>query len=562
MLTILRIQNLALVERLEWSPSAGFIAVTGETGAGKSVILGALKLLLGERADRGIIRTGAEQCMVEAILQVRDREKTNRLLMDSGVDPCEEDALIIRRTLSASGQNRQFVNGSPTTLAVLRELGNRWLDLHGPHDHQSLFSQEAQMRVLDAYGHAQEQYRKFREQLKIWQRVKEEYDLLEQEEEASGQEVELLRFQVEEIRGAGFEREDEEEQMEAEYVKASHGRHLMELAQKVEQNLEGAEDAVLFRLGETQRLLQEMEKLDPGLEDTVQAHRGIVVELEEVARFLRGYVEEVDLDEQTLKTLEEQMNRLQSLKRKYGPTLGDVLRFAEQAETRLQKIEGRGDALAQLEITVQQERKKLLEEGKKLRELRLGAAPALSQEVKKHLSDLGFRQAEFHVELLELDDLWAGGMERVEFVFGPNPGEPNLPLRQIASSGEISRVMLALKTALAEQDSVPVLVFDEIDANVGGEIAHAVGRKMRELGRNHQVFCITHLPQVASQAGSHFVVAKLVEGDRTHSLMEECAGDARVEEIARMLGGVTPSALDHARALLKEGGNKIEKVSV
>jgi DNA repair protein RecN (Recombination protein N) len=317
-------------------------------------------------------------------------------------------------------------------------------------------------------------------------------------------------------------------------------------------------------LGETGRLLRELERIDSAAAPFAQAHTSAVVELEELAGSLAAYAAKLDLDPAQLAEMEARVNLLQTLKRKYGPGLEQVIAFGEQAAERLRKIEGRGEELARLQREIEASHAELMRLGRELSALRAKAAPALSTAVREQLRDLGFKKSEFEIHLLALGAPGAAGLESIEFVFAPrssgleaveflfapNPGEPAKPLRSIASSGEISRVMLAVKSALAEQDAVPLLVFDEIDANVGGEIAHAVGAKMRSLGERRQVLCITHLPQVAAAASAHYVVAKDFSGDRTFSRLAEVKGKARASEIARMLGGQGEPALALAKTLL------------
>ncbi len=571
-LSSLRIKNLALVEELEWQLAPGFVAVTGETGAGKSVILGALKLLLGERADKSLIRTGADSTTVEACFDVHDCGALDSELEEHGLEGCVEGNLIVKRTFTASGGNRQFVNGSPTTLAVLKQLGDLLVDLHGPHDHQSLLSAERQLDLLDAYSRAESTRQEY---VTIWSRLarlREEHASLATNEAALDRELELLRHQVTEIQAAELQ-PDEEEALQARYTLAANSRRLIELATGVAHELSESEPSILQRLAETARLLRELEKTDPAAATMTEAHTSAVVELEELARSLVAYAEKLDLDPEQMAEMEERVTLLHSLKRKYGATVEAVIAFGEESAARLQKIEGRGAELTRLQSEIDRAQNELLKVGRALSKLRLKAAPLLSGAVRDQLRDLGFKKSEFDIHLVQLDAPGANGLETIEFVFAPrssglesveflfapNPGEPPKPLRSIGSSGEISRVMLAVKSALADQDAVPLLVFDEIDANVGGEIAHAVAGKMRTLGQRHQVLVITHLPQVAAAAAAHYVVTKEFTDERTYSRLGEVKTKARVREIARMLGGQSESAVALARTLLSGKAAAAEK---
>jgi len=550
-LSLLRIKNLALVEELQWQTSAGFIAVTGETGAGKSIIIGALQLLLGERADKSLIRTGADVCTIEAVFSGNDLQKLNPQLVEAGIEPSDND-LIIKRSLSASGGTRQFINGSPTTLSILKNLGDDLVDLHGPHDHQSLLSPETQLGLLDSFARAEEQLGEYRKHYRRLQTLLAEHAALNTAETAREQELDLLRHQVAEIKSANL-MADEEEEIEKRYVLASNSKRLIELASAIANKLSDADDSVLSQLAETQRLLRELERIDNSIAQFSSAHAASVVELSEIARAFSAYAEKLDLDPQQLAALEQRVSLFETLKRKYGGSIADVMAFGERAAERMHKIEGRDAELERLAKEIESVRAQMNRAGEALRKLRAKAAPKLSENIRRNLRDLGFRQSEFEVKLSALDEPRPSGFDSVELFFSPNPGEPLKALRAIASSGEISRLMLAIKSALAAHDEIPLLVFDEIDTNVGGEIAHAVGVKMQTLGRDHQVICITHLPQVAATASSHFVVTKDVSHGRTFSNLREVIGKSRQEEIARMLGGKSESALKLAASLLKQG---------
>ena len=548
-LSLLRIKNLALVEDLEWHLGPGFTAITGETGAGKSIIIGALQLLLGERTDKSLIRTGAESCTVEAVFAGDELKQLTSLLDESGVESTNGE-LIVKRSFSTAGTNRQFINGSPTTLGVLKRLGDELVDLHGPHDHQSLLSPERQLALLDGYAHTSDTLAKFSEAYRRLQALRAEHASLSTAESAREQEIDLLRHQINEITSANVTTSEEDE-IATRYRLASNSKRLVELADAICRRLSEAEDAILPRLAETQRLLRDLEKIDPEKSTLAEAHAACVVELSEISRVLGQYAEQLDLDPAQLAALEERVTLFETLKRKYGGSIEEVIAFGERAAERMRKIEGRDAELERLGQEIESARGEVERIGHTLHKARSKAAPKLAENIRANLRDLGFRQSEFEVKLTALGEARATGFDAVELLFSPNPGEPLKPLRLIASSGEISRLMLAIKSSLAAQDAIPLLVFDEIDANVGGEIANAVGEKMRKLAAEHQVLCITHLPQVAAAAATQFVVTKDVVGGRTHSRLSEVSGKARQEEIARMLGGKTDSALKHAATLLK-----------
>lgn len=549
LLSLLRIRNLALVQDLEWQLGPGFTAITGETGAGKSIIIGALQLLLGERTDKSLIRTGAEACTVEAVFEGTDLKELRQLLDESGVES-NDGELIVKRSFSTAGANRQFINGSPTTLGVLKNLGDALVDLHGPHDHQSLLSPDRQLALLDGYAHASNNVREFEKSYRELQALRAEHAALSTAESAREQEIDLLRHQIGEISGANVSAQEEEE-IATRYRLAANSKRLLELAASISRRLSEAEDSILPQLAETQRLLRDLEKIDPDKGSLAEAHAACVVELSEISRVMGQYAEQLDLDPAQLAALEDRVNLFETLKRKYGGSIAEVITFGERAAERLLKIEGRDAELERLNNEIEKARGELERIGAVLHKARAKAAPKLAESVRANLRDLGFRQSEFEASLTNLEDARPSGFDAVELLFSPNPGEPLKPLRMIASSGEISRLMLAIKSSLAAHDAIPLLVFDEIDANVGGEIANAVGTKMKKLAADHQVLCITHLPQVAAAAATQFVVTKEVVAGRTHSKLTEVKGKARQEEIARMLGGKSESALKHAGTLLK-----------
>ena len=549
-LSSLRIRNLALVEELEWRLGPGFIAVTGETGSGKSIILGALKLILGERADKSLIRTGAENCTVEAVFTLGDATPLNPWLEEQGVEPCDGNELIVKRSFTGSGTNRQFINASATTLAVLKELGDSLVDLHGPHDHQSLLSAEKQLELLDAFAGAGTVVREYETAYRKLHALIAEHEALSAGEAALERELDLLRHQVKEIEAANLLPGEEAELM-ARYHVATNSRRLIELSTQIARRLVDDEDALLSGLTELTRLFRELEKLDPATAPFAQSHTSALAELEDAAASVQRYADRLEIDPSQLQELEDRVTLIETLKRKYGPGLPEVIAFGEQAAQRLKKIESRGEELERLAGEIENARRALQIAGERLSGKRTVAAPKLAADVRSQLRHLGFKKSEFEIRLCPLEKPGPHGLEATEFQFAPNPGEPAKPLKAIASSGEISRVMLAVKSSLAGQDAIGLLVFDEIDANVGGEIAHTVGDTMRALGARHQVLAITHLPQVAAAAGAQFVVTKEFSDKRTVSRLTEVSGPERVEEIARMLGGKSESALAHARELLQ-----------
>jgi DNA repair protein RecN (Recombination protein N) len=548
-LASLRIRNLALVEDLLWEPPSGFVAITGETGAGKSIILGAVKLLLGERAEKSLVRSGADACAVEGLFQIPGDSRVHAVLEEGGAEACEDGALVIKRTVSTAGAGKQFVNGSPCTLALLRQLGDLLVDLHGPHDHQSLFSRDQQMLVLDSFAGAEALRTEYGARRREWMQLTAEKKRLTENAEALARELDLLTHQVAEIDEAAL-KAGEEDQLLARQRTGANAHRLCSICADLTGLLSESEDSLTSRWGDVSRLMRELQRLDAQAEPMVEAAAGIFESLQDMARDVDRYASALDADPKTLEATEARLDTVQNLKRKYGSTVEAVIAFGAEASAKLAQLKNREERGAGLDDEISAARKSLDSTAKQLGQARRKAAPKLADLVKTHLADLGFAKAGFSIVFEELEEASPLGIEQVDFLFAPNPGEPERPLRAIASSGEISRVMLALKTSLAAQDSVSVLIFDEIDANVGGEIGAKVGAKMKELADSHQVFCITHLPQVAAAAAAQFMVSKDTTGERTRTSLISTAGAERISEIARMLGGQAESARKHAKALL------------
>jgi DNA repair protein RecN (Recombination protein N) len=572
MLTTLRIKNLALVTDLTLELQPGYNVITGETGAGKSMLLGALNLVLGERADRTLIRSGADSCSVEAVFDGQNPgAPLEAFLAENGLEPCEEKQLVLKRTFTSAGTNRQFVNGSPTTLATLARLGEGLVDMHGPHDHQSLLHAANQLAILDAFGGLAPERTAFGELVRRRAGLENEKAALVVDEKTYAQQLDLLRFQVQEIFAARLQ-PDEVETVESEFNRASNAAKLLQLSQAALDALSENEASLLTQSGVIGRVLAELQRVDAGAANLVDLHAQAGETLRELQLALSHYAARVDVDPARLAELEERLNLLHSLQRKYGATLPEVIAFGDEAQRKLQALESRDAELARLNAALGKLDSEILAAGKKLSAARKKIIPPLARAVSRQLEDLGFKQSQFDVAiktdfagdavtssaakespslLPSAPAIRPTGFDEIEFQFAPNPGEPARPLRAIASSGEMARVMLALKTVLAAQDEIPVLVFDEVDANVGGETANAVGEKMKQIAAKRQVLCITHLPQVAASADAHFVVTKQVKDGRTISGIQLLEKPARVTELARMLGGQSEPARKHAAALLK-----------
>lgn len=553
MLALLKIANLALVEKLVWEPQGGFLAITGETGAGKSVVMGAIELALGERGDKGMIRSGAEQCTVEAVFRLARSEAVDRLLDEAGLPPCEDGELFVRRVMSANG-NRQFINASPAPLRVLKEVGRHLVDMHHPDEHRSLTSQERQLELLDAFAENTAERETYRRAWSAWSTAKQALEDAASSEHASERERDFLRHQIGEIEEAGFTAAEVAE-LERGWQRAHNAARLRDGVLPLMQLLADDETGVLEQVSRLLRGLRDLERFDESAAGWAEPLENAFGELDDLKQTLERYLDSLDGDPETLARLTERINLLDALKRKYGGDFAAIESHLEACRQRLDAIEHRDERLAELEQTAAEARAEAESAAAVLAATRRKAAPRLAREVLTHARELGFRQAAFDVSI-EPTTLGPQGSETAEFLFGPNPGEPMKALRLIASSGEMARVMLAMKSALAVQDDTPLLIFDEIDANVGGEVARAVGMKMRELGRAHQVISITHFPQVAALAGSHYLIEKIVSQGRTLSTLRPVSGSERVDELVRMLGGGGANTRAHAEELIGLAGKQ------
>ena len=558
MLVSVRIKNLALVTDLTLELEPGLNVITGETGAGKSVILGALNLVLGQRADRGLIRSGEDSCTVEAVFDTtRLRAPLKAFLDESGLEPCEDHQLVVKRSFSASGTNRQFINGSPTNLSTLSTLGAWLVDMHGPHDHQSLLHPSRQLAMLDAFGALDEARERFTQLGRQLKELQQQANELVVDERTYAQQLDLLRFQVQEI-AQGRLQADEELPLQEELQRVSNVSRLMELSRGAMELLSEGDSAIITQAGQLGRSLQELLRLDPSARDLQDLHAQSVALIQELSQAVSHYADRLESDPSRLSELEERLGLIQSLKRKYGGSLTEVIEFGAQAAEKLQRLEGREEELIRLRSQMSQIQSRLWKAGMELSQQRAKIAPKLSKDVSRQLQELGFKQSQFDLRLRTQTEAElalaprATGLDEIEFQFAPNPGEPSQPLRSIASSGEMARVMLAIKTVLATQDEVPVLVFDEVDANVGGETAQVVGQKMAQIARQRQVLCITHLAPVAASASTHYVVSKQIKNGRTTSEIDRLSKEDRVTEIARMLGGQSNAARKHAEELLQK----------
>ena len=550
MLTELRIKNFAIIETLTLPLAPGFNVLSGETGAGKSIIVGALGLLLGERASGDLIRTGAERAVVEGVFDIAGHATASSILDERGID-VENDTVVLRREVNANGRARAWVNGTTVTASVLAEIGRLLVNLHGQHEAQTLLDPEAQRQILDAFGGATDNATQVRAAHDALATVRREIQTLETRRADAERRADYLRHVVQEIDAANLVA-GEDEKLEEEARRLEHAEELRTLAQGMTSVLESDEDAVLHRLGAVQRALASIQRIDPSLSRLQEVFDTAFYGLEALCRELEAYEEGVELDPERLAEVERRRDLLFRLTKKYGPVIADVLETAQRARGELELVDSAAFDIRQLTERERNAASRLSEEAAALTALRRAAADRLARAVDQVLPDLGIPDGRFAAALTPRTEIGPAGSEDIEFRVALNVGHDARPLARVASGGELSRVMLALKTILARLDHVPTLVFDEVDAGIGGRVGLQVGETMRRVAAHHQVFAISHLPQIAARAHHHILVAKGARQGVTTADTRVLDGDDRVLEIARMLGGDPESATSqaHARELL------------
>jgi DNA repair protein RecN (Recombination protein N) len=573
MLAELSISNLAIIERLDLKFSPGFNALTGETGAGKSIIIDAVGLLLGSRAQADLIRSGADQTTVEGIftLDATGRELVAPQLDEFGLE-LEEDALILTRELHRAGRNVCRVNNRAVTLSVLQQIGDRLVDIHGQSEHLSLLRVREHIDFLDRYGNLWDNRAIFSKQVRALRKVRQELRDLQKDARETARRIDRLTFVVEEI-GAARLKKDEEEALKEERELLGNAEERANLAGQAYGRLYGEseeEKGALDLLAEAAQSLAALEKFDPAIRPSIEQCETIQAVMDDLARTLRTYRDGIEFNPERLGRVDERLDLIFRLKRKYGDSIEEILKFAQTSLEELAAITHSEERIAELR---EEEGKLLMEAGaqaKALSEARKEAAERLSREIERELVDLGMEKASFGVALNRVEDpggLIVGdarfgfdstGIDKVEFLVSPNPGEPLKPLAKIASGGETSRLMLAMKAVLGAADRTPTLIFDEIDQGIGGRTGGVVGRKLWGLtdatksDMPHQVICVTHLPQIASYGDAHFHIRKEVVGERTITLARELRAKHRVDELAQMLGAATETTRKSAQEMLSE----------
>lgn len=551
MIEYLRIENLALLERAEIDFTEGFTAVTGETGAGKSVLLGALAMLSGARCGKEAVGGHSDTCRVEAVLRFKDTSKIDKLLESSGLPTCEDGTLLISRVVGISKPSRAFVNSSPAPLSFLSKLGGYWIDFHGPGEPQKLFSRKNQLEMLDTFaGDSQllEEYmRIYSERRQILSNI----ESLSQTKSLGEDEIEFLRSRIAAI-DAVNPTEESIAELEEKSKLAEAASDIVEKSSAVAEAIDG-DGGILEKLAAASKFASEISRFSAAAESLSERLRGVGLELADISSEYGNLARSSNMDEAQIETVRRKMTDWLGLCRKFGNSVESVLSARREMAA---KIENQSDVRATME-KLRRRADELLESlvpiAEKILKAREKAAKKLAERASKTLLGLGFKNARFDISISAESEPSPDCGSSCEFMFMANPGQPLLPLAKIASSGELARVMLALKTTLADADATPLLVFDEVDANVGGEIGAEVGKMLAELSKGHQVFCVTHLPQVAACANGHFLVEKSQTKTSTSVSIARIDGDKkrRVSELARMLGDRnSESAVAHAQKLL------------
>ena len=551
MLREVRIKNFAVVESVTAPFAPGLNVLTGETGAGKSILIDAILLLRGARAQADVIRADAETATVEAVFALAGVAAARAVLDEAGLGGDDSGEVVVRRELARSGRHRAFVNDSPVTVALLERLGDTLVEVHGQHEHQRLLEPLRQLELLDRFADAEEAAARVGALHAKYRAAREEADRLRSAERDRVQREDLLRFQVRELDGARLQ-EGEEDALRTELRKLQHAERFNAGVAECAALLDEAPQSAAERLARAARVVQDLSRLDPAFGLPGEAIENARIQLEEAMGAIRRLRDGVSAEPGRLDAIHERLDALARLKRKYGDTEAAMLAFRAEAARDLERLERHDEVVAEQERVLAELGSELTTAATSLTERRRGAAGKLAGQVERVLRGLGMERATFEVGLERISDIGPRGFDRVELRLCTNPGEEVRPLARVASGGELSRAMLALTSVLARADHVPTLVFDEVDAGIGGRVASVVAETLGRAADGRQVLCVTHLAPIAARADQHLRVVKNVRAGRTRVTAAALVGDERVEEVARMLGGTatTTAAREHARVLL------------
>ena len=559
MLTELNIRNFAIIDEMHVSFAGGLNMLSGETGAGKSIIIGAMSLLLGDRASSDLVRSTADSAVVEALFDVGGNKEVQSRLEEAGMEAGDE--LLLKRVVSREGRNKVYINGSPATLGMLASLGETLVNICGQREHQVLLDADNHIDILDAFGGLMPLRNEFLSLYTEWQELKKQLRGLEAKNNEKIEKEELLRFQLDEIEKSDV-RIGEDLALQDEKLILANAQRLDEYAGRAHDALYAAEGSVLERLRSIIDDIKEIRKIDPGLKVSEEEMESAFFNLEEIAFSLRDYAKEITFDPARLEAIDDRLAFLGRLKRKYGAAIEDILKKKGEIAAELDGIAGLGEEIARVSEEIARREAALLEKAKELSARRRKTAGVLKETIEKEIHSMRMADTVFEVRFAvppgrgDISSLNPKGMDDVEFYLSTNVGEDLMPLNRIASGGELSRIVLAMKKALAGSGAVGTVVFDEVDSGIGGAVAEVVGKKLRDVSRHHQVICITHLPQIACFGDAHFRVSKKVQGERTNAGVDLLSEAERLDEIARMLSGVeiTEKTRQHASEMLHMSG--------
>jgi DNA repair protein RecN (Recombination protein N) len=566
MLEELDIHNYALIDRISLRFSKGFNVFTGETGAGKSILIGALGLLLGGKGDPGSIRSGTEETLVSCVVWVNgNNREVNEWLAAHDIAP-EDGALILRRTLKKNGRGSIYIQSVPVTQGDLKDLTALLFDLHGQHDHESLLVEDNHRKVLDIYAASEDRALRFRDAFLELKSLKERYQKLVSSERERLRQIDILKHSINEIEEAKLKPKEDEE-LDVEHKLLANHEKLFALLADIHEHLAESRGGALAALRSSRAAMDDLVEIDPNLSSLKNQLEDAFYELEDYGESIRRVKDETRFDPDRLTAVESRLGEIRLLKKKYGNTIEEILAYAEESRRELASIENWEEDKESLQKDIGTREKALLAAAEELSAVRKKAAAALEKKIVEELKSLSMPKVQFKVEVKDKQNdngkpvVGPWGKDDVEFIISPNVGEPFKKLKAIASGGELSRVMLAVKTALAEADNIDSLIFDEIDTGIGGEVALTLGERLSQLSRFKQVLCITHLATIAVRADNHIKVEKSVEGGRTYTRVRPIGGAERVEEIARMLAGDKRQAvsLKHAEELIAQYGSASRK---
>ena len=548
----LHIRDFAVIEELDIPFNHGMTVFTGETGAGKSIMVGALGLVLGDRSDSGIVRAGCERTEITAIFDIEDESDIRSVLEEQEID-CE-DELILRRVINKDGRSRAYVNGSSVPAQLLRSLGECMVDIHGQHAHQSLLKADVQRDLLDEFGNHPQQLNDVKDAWKVWNANEIELQALSGDNRDHDAQIELLQYQIQELQALN-PGETKFSEVEKEYGKLANANRLLEVCQQTLQQLSEDERSTQSQISHHLDELQDIQKFDPSLSTVIELLNGASIQIGEASDELRHYLDRLELDPERLKEIEDLLGAFHDMARKHKIQPETLTDHLETLEDELHKLENSEARFKELIVLQQTSIKNYRKAASKLNQCRQQAAKKLSHDISKKLNDLGMPGGQFSIEVneIEKDIPLQYGMDKIDYLVSLNPGQPLQPLSKVASGGELSRISLAIQVTGSKDKGIQTLIFDEVDSGIGGGVAEIVGKLLHSLSDKRQVFCVTHLAQVASQGDHHLQVAKATHAGTTLTRVGELNDEDRIDEIARMLGGVkiTEQTLAHAKEMLK-----------